>query len=132
RICHFLLRPDMEAERENPAEEIKRLQRCINDLVSVLALPAMWSGCEPSQIVHTLVGSLLNMLHLDLVYMRLKDPAGQSPIEMIRVAQSRNLMPAPEEICEMLHRWLGDDSEKWPSLVRNRIGGGDISIVPLR
>src|SRR5882724_354162 len=30
----------MELPVEHPAEEIKRLQRCVNDLVSVLALPA--------------------------------------------------------------------------------------------
>ena len=34
-------RGDMEVPPEHPAEEIKRLQRCINDLVSVLALPAI-------------------------------------------------------------------------------------------
>ena len=37
----------MEVQRETQGEQIKRLQRCINDLVSVLALPAMWSGGEP-------------------------------------------------------------------------------------
>ncbi|MDB5866554.1 MAG: hypothetical protein JWO70_4360, partial [Betaproteobacteria bacterium] len=29
---------------ENTAEDIKRLQRCVNDLISVLALPALWGG----------------------------------------------------------------------------------------
>jgi len=27
---------------ENTGDEIKRLQSCINDLISVLALPAIW------------------------------------------------------------------------------------------
>ena len=43
-----------EPQLQPPAGEIKHLQRCINDLVSVLALPAMWSGGEPVQIVQTL------------------------------------------------------------------------------
>ena len=64
----------MEMQPEHPAEEIKRLQRCINDLVSVLALPAIWSGGDPSQIARTLLDVLLGMLHLDLVYVRLNDP----------------------------------------------------------
>ena len=87
-------RSDMEVQLEHPAEEIKRLQRCINDLVSVLALPAIWSGGEPSQIVRTLLDVLLGMLHLDLVYVRLKDPSGEAPIEMVRVARIADT-PAP-------------------------------------
>jgi PAS domain S-box-containing protein len=122
----------MEAQPEQPAEEIKRLQRCINDLVSVLALPAIWSGGDPSQIVRTLLDVLLGMLRLDLVYVRLNDPVGEAPIEMVRVAQSRKLRARPQEIGEMLNHWLGDDPQKWPPLVRNPMGDGDISIAPLR
>jgi len=48
----------------HPADEIKRLQRCNNDLLSVLALPAIWSGGDPSQIVHTLLDALLGILGL--------------------------------------------------------------------
>ncbi|MGD0227765.1 MAG: PAS domain S-box protein [Terriglobia bacterium] len=122
----------MEVQLEHPADEIKRLQRCINDLVSVQTLPAIWSGGEPSQIVHTLLDALLSMLPLDLVYVRLKDHVGEAPIEMVRVAQSRKLMPRPQEICEVFNPWLGADPQRWPPLVRNPIGDGDISIVPLR
>src|SRR5215470_4902797 len=32
---------------DETANEIKRLQGCINDLISVLALPAMWTGQDP-------------------------------------------------------------------------------------
>ena len=61
----------MDGQPEQRADEIKRLQRCINDLISVLALPAMWSGGEPSRIVDSLLDALLGMLQLDLVYVRL-------------------------------------------------------------
>src|SRR5882757_1446659 len=122
----------MEVHPEHPAEEIKRLQRCINDLVSILALPAVWSGGDPSQIVRTLLDVLLGMLRLDLVYVRLKDPVGEAPIEMVRVAQSQKLTARPQEIGEVLNRWLGPDPEKWASPVRSLMGGADISIVPLR
>jgi len=122
----------MEVQSEHPAEEIERLQRCLNDLISVLALPAMWSGCDPSQIVRTLLDALLSMLRLDLVYVRLKDPVGEGPIEMVRVAQSQKLTARPQEIGEALNRWLGSGAQKWASLVRIPFGDGDISIVPLR
>jgi PAS domain S-box-containing protein len=122
----------MAAPLENPAKEIKRLQRCINDLVSVLALPAMWTGAEPSQVVSTLVDTLLGMLCLDFVYVRLKDPASEAAIEMVRVAPSRKLAERPQEIGEALTYCLGDDPQKWPAVIQNPIGDGDISIVPLR
>ena len=117
---------------EHPAEEIKRLQRCINDLVGVFALPAVWSGGDPSQIVRTLLDVLLGMLRLDLVYLRLKDTGRGAPVEMVQVAQSRQLIVQAQEIGESLNHWLGPDPQKWAPLVRNHIGEGDISMVPLR
>jgi signal transduction histidine kinase len=121
----------MNVETQQTAAEVKQLKACINDLIGVVALPAIWSGGEPSQIARTLLDVLLNMLRLDLVYVRLEDPLGEAPIEMIRVAESRSLTGRPRAIGEVLNRWLGDDPQQWPPLARNPIGGGDMSIVPL-
>ena len=66
----------MEVEIEQTAGEIKRLKACINDLISVLALPAIWSGHEPAQILSTLLDVLLGMLRLDFAYARLSDSIG--------------------------------------------------------
>jgi PAS domain S-box-containing protein len=41
----------MEVLPQHASGEIKHLQRCINDLVSLLALPAIWSGGDPSQVL---------------------------------------------------------------------------------
>ena len=124
----------MPAQVENSAEEIKRLRRCNSDLVSVLALPAMWSSGDPSQIVHTLVDGLLGMFGLDFVYVRLKDSIENAPIETIRVAptakESRKTPPGPQEISEALNRSLAHNPQKWPA--RITIEGEDISIVALR
>ena len=117
---------------EQTADEIRRLQGCINDLISVLAIPALWRGQESAQIVSTLLDVLVGLLRLDFAYARLKDPVGGAPIEMVRLAQSRNLTARPQEIGQVLNGWLGDDSQKWPLLVRNPLGDGDVSIVPLR
>ncbi len=121
----------MDVQPEDVAEEVKRLQRCINDLVSLFALPAMWSGGGPSQIIQTLLDALLRMLQLDLVYVRLTDAGGQTPIEMVRFATPQEQTAQPHEIGEVFNRWLGADPQQWPSLIRNPIGGRDISIVPL-
>ncbi len=117
----------MDAQPGDVAAEIKRLERCINDLVSLFALPAMWSGGEPSQIVHSLIDALLRMLQLDLVYVRIRGAERQAPIEMVRFAPSRE----PHEIGEAFKNWLGADPLEWPALIRNPIGGRDISILPL-
>jgi PAS domain S-box-containing protein len=121
----------MVIEPEYAGGEIKRLQRCINDLVSLLALPAVWSGGDPSQVLHTLLDALMRMLSLDLVSVRLTNPAGEAPIEIVRVARLHGPMPPAHEICEALSQSFGQTARKWPPLLRSFMGEGDVSIVPL-
>lgn len=121
----------MEAQVEDPAEEIKRLRGCVSDLVSILALPALWIGGDASQVVSTVLDALLGMLRLDFAYVRLNSPRDETPFEMVRSTQSLNLMDRSEEIGDLLNNFLGDDPKNWPPLVRQRIGDGDLSIVPL-
>jgi PAS domain S-box-containing protein len=132
RPCRFGCWPDMEMQLEEPGGEIKRLQRCINDLVSLLALPAIWSGGDPSRIARTLLDVLVSMLQLDLAYVRLRDPLGEAPIEMVRVGQSQTHMLRPEQIGEDISRWLEEDLRQWPPVVQNPVGDGDLSILPMR
>lgn len=122
----------MESPIEHPAEEIKALRRCITDLVSILTLPAIWTGGESSRIVSTLLDALLEMLHLDLVYARFNDPSRETPIEMVRFSHSPPWTASPQEIGNVLIRWLGNDPQKWPAVERNLIGGREISLAPLR
>src|SRR6266404_1933610 len=121
-----------DGEMEQTVDEMRHLQGCINDLISVQALPAMWTGQEPAQIISTLLDVLIGMLRLDFAYARFKAPVGESPLEILRLAQSRNLTASPQEIGHVLKPCLEDDPQKWPLLVRNPIGDGDVSIVPLR
>ncbi|HKN72654.1 MAG TPA: PAS domain S-box protein [Terriglobales bacterium] len=121
----------MEVQPEVASGEIKHLQRCINDLVSLLALPAIWSGGDPSQVLHTLLDALMRMLRLDLVSVRLTDPVGEAPVEIVRLAELRRPMPSAHEICEALSQYFKNDSRKWPPLLRNLMGEEDVSIVPL-
>jgi len=118
----------MNVQLEHPADETKRLQRCINDLVSVLALPAMWSGSKPSDIIHTLLDSLLRMLDLDFVYVSLTNP-GDSACETVKVAQSHEQTLRPRELCTFLNHWLGDDPQKRYLQERSHIGDEEVSLV---
>ena len=119
----------MKVQLEHPADEIKRLQRCINDLASLLALPAMWSGSNPCDIVHTLLDSLLRLLDLDFVYVSLTDLIDAAPSKTVRVAQSREQMFRPRELCASLNRWLGDDPQKRYIQERSHIGDEEVSLV---
>ena len=123
----------MEQEVEAPAQEIKRLQRCINDLVSLLALPAIWSGNEPSEIVGMLLDVLLRMLGLDFVCARLKGPVTEAPLDILRVADSCKLKVPLQDVGVMLSNWLKGDGENSLAPTGSQFGGEDISIfaVPL-
>src|SRR6266404_3450869 len=122
----------MEAEMEQAASEVKRLKACINNLISVQALPAIWSGGQPSQIVSALLDMLPTMLDLDFAYARLKNSAGGLPLEMVRPAQDRNLTNAPQMIGRALDSWLSDFPHTSRLLVPNPMGDGDISVVLVR
>ena len=109
--------------------EIRNLQRCINDLASVLALPAIWTGGQPVHIVSTLLDALLGMLSLDLIYVRLNEPISEEPMEMVRVAPSSDLQP--QGMAALVRRWIDDHTEKQFPMSRKQIGTIDISIMLL-
>jgi hypothetical protein len=122
----------MTKQSEAPAEEIKRLQSCINDLVGILALPAIWTGTQASQIVGTLNDSLLVMLQLDFIFVRVRAPSGEAPGPMARFAPTWEPAPQLQELGEAIDQWLGSDSQEWPAAIRKSFGGRQISVVPLR
>ncbi len=107
---------------ENTAE-IKRLQSCINDLISVLALPAIWSGSESSHILGTLLDVLLTMLRLDFAYARLSDANDGLPIEVVRLGDHWRSSVQPQPFCQSLDRWLTVVVLVEPSAQRRRVGG---------
>ena len=98
----------------------------------MMALPALWSGGDPSQIGRTLIDVLQRMLHLQLIYVQLKDPLGEVTLELARVAQTSAPASQPREVGAQLNRLLGDDPQKWPSRIQGRFGDRNLSIVPLR
>lgn len=119
----------MKVQLEHPADEIKNLRRYMNDLVSLLALPAMWSGSKPGDIVQTLLDSLHRMLDLDFVYVGLTNVAGAVRSETVRIGQSQEQMFRPRELCVFLNRWLGDDPQKRYLQERSHIGDEEVSLV---
>jgi len=114
---------------ENTGDEIKRLQSCINDLISVLALPAIWSGSESSQIVGTLLDVLLAMLRLDFAYARLSDSSDGPPIEVVRLGHRQHPSVQPQQVGQALGRWLTGDQAASRFVVPDPAGEGEVSIA---
>ena len=117
---------------EETVDEVKYLKACLNNLISILALPAIWTGGESHEIVTALLDVLLGMLRLDFVYVGLKGTAGSAPIEMIRPTQSGNSADRPRVIDAALKASLRCETHTWPLVIQNPTGEGDVSIAAFR
>jgi signal transduction histidine kinase len=121
----------MRAQSDDYTAETRYLRRCINDLLSVLTLPALWSGYEPLRIVETLADTLVSMLELDFVYVRLHESYGEKSIEIVRVLHSAQHTPSPQEIAD-LFRGCTAESENTAQRISNPVGDGEIGVIVLQ
>ncbi|MEY2458128.1 MAG: hypothetical protein QOK06_3303, partial [Acidimicrobiaceae bacterium] len=117
---------------QNSPQEIKLLQSCINDLTSLLALPAIWSGSDSSQIVITLLDAVVSMLHLDFAYARFLKNGNGSATEVLRLANPQTTSVLPQDVGLAFKDSLTDASPTSPALIPNPIGEGEVFIAPLR
>src|SRR5712691_11919239 len=67
-----------------PEADALRLRRALRDLVALSTIPAAWVGREPAAIVTGLADVLVNSLHLDFAFVRLRDPNGGAAVEIAR------------------------------------------------
>lgn len=119
----------MAAESDKSADEIRRLERCINDLVALLALSAVWSGREASHILDILLDALRRLLRLDFVYARLEEEIDGAKVEILQVGDARRGSLESHEIQLALSSWLrGEHAASQP---RMRYGGADFAISRL-
>ena len=110
-------------------DEIQRLKACINDLMSLLTLPAIWRGGEPAQIGATLLDALLGVLRPDFVYLRLTDASDSAvPIEILRVAAGNTAAQAAE-VGRALDAWLTPAMESTSLPVPNPVGPGKLCLA---
>jgi PAS domain S-box-containing protein len=127
RIGNEILR-ERAGHPSDPVLEIKRLQRCMNDLVGLMAAPAASGGREPAEILSSLLDSLMGMLTLDFIYARVVVEAGEKPLDMLRARPSHRT----DEIDQFLDDWLNEDPLDRLSQTRCKIGGREISLLPMR
>ena len=122
----------MSSPSASSTDEAVRLRRCLNDLVSIVALPALWTGGEPPRIIHTLLDALVGMLDAAFVFARLNDAAGGPPIELGRIAKGWEGTLRTRDIGETLDASLGHASRNWPLVTRVVIGGAHLSVASAR
>lgn len=124
-------RPPRMFEMGEPAETVKRFERCLNELVSVMALPAIRAGRDRSVVAATLLDALVRMLCLDFAYLRLIDPADDSQDEWVRVADPRHPNLPALEVGRALEPHINHVAPVSGQLIPNPVGEGLVSIASL-
>src|ERR1700722_7156016 len=122
----------MKEPRSHQEGELKRLQRCMNSLVRILALPAVRTAREPLQILTNLLEALLDVLDLEFIYAKLKLPNQDDPIEVVKAAQSGDQALRLNDISGILRRWFSDNLLGWPHEVRTHFGDAEITVFPVQ
>jgi PAS domain S-box-containing protein len=122
----------MQQQSTDPLTEVKQLQSCVNDLVSVLALPAVWRFSEPKRILDTFLDALMGILDLDFFYARVRLDSGEAPIDALRTAPLYAGNDGPQELRTLLNRWSAENPQQWPARVSIQVGGSELSILPIR
>jgi PAS domain S-box-containing protein len=114
---------------ERTTQEISRLRRCVNDLASILGLPAMWAGHDSSRVTTTLLDVLVRLLDLDFAYARTADPANESPREWIRSADTSNRYAEAHEVGRALEPYLSGETPREALRIANPVAEGTASIA---
>ena len=125
----------MKAGNAPAIDEIKRLNGCINNLTTILALPAIWIGSDSSQIVSTLLEALVGILRLDFAFARFGKKNHDEPSrEMLRLAssQQQSAILQTKEVSRALDRWITRDAPFSSFVVPNPIGEGSTTVALLR
>ncbi|MDB6083178.1 MAG: sensor signal transduction histidine kinase, partial [Gammaproteobacteria bacterium] len=112
--------------------EVKRLQGCINDLIGVVALSAVWASRDPEHIVDTLLRVLMQRLTLEFAAARVSGNSPSSSTEMLRAASSATPGRSTVAIPTSIMTWLDAASALTAFKAWNPFGIGEISVVPFR
>src|SRR5258708_40085224 len=89
-------------------DEMERLQGFINDLISVVSLPALLSDREPSEIIRETLDAFSRILRLDFAYARMGDPIDGAPMELLSMPQRRKRRLQPRDVGSVLEPfWTG-------------------------
>jgi signal transduction histidine kinase len=111
--------------------EIRRLQGCVNDLIGVVSLSAVW-GDEPQQIARALLNMLIRRLDLQFAAVRLSGNSPISSTELLRTAASISGEQDSPAFPAQISVWLDAAVPLTHFEAPNPMGPGRISVVPFR
>src|SRR5258706_15429083 len=94
------------SETEASPFDVRQLRRGLRDLAALSALPVVWTESDPRRIAESLADALLRMLHLELVYILMRDRAYAFPVEVAHTARGPAPTAQAEEIGRALDPWL--------------------------
>jgi len=114
---------------ENASDEIARLRRTMRDVVSLSMLPAVWIGLDASRTAESLADVLLRTLSLDLLYLRLKNSAGEWTREIARGRQRPDLIGQAQSIGKAFAPFLGGTPPDSPASISNPVGEGTLQVL---
>ena len=118
------------SETEASTFDVQQLRRGLRDLAALSALPVVWTESDPRRIAESLADALLHMLHLELVYILVRDRAYEIPVEVAHTARGPAPTAQAEEIGRALDPWLNtNDLSRTPSSIANPLGNGMTRII---
>jgi PAS domain S-box-containing protein len=115
----------------SPATEVKRLQRCMNDLASILALPDIWGVGEPSRMLDVLFDTLWEILDLEFLYARIRFNPQESPIHALRSGRNERGDDNREQMRQVLASLQGL-SDPTPNQVIEHLGAQELPSFSIR
>src|SRR3954447_14030263 len=118
------------SETEASPFDVQELRRGLRDLAALSAMPVVWTESDPRRIAKSLADALLHMLHLELVYILVRDRAYEIPVEVAHTARGPAPTAQAEEIGRALAPWLNtSDLSMTPSSIANPLGNGMTRII---
>jgi PAS domain S-box-containing protein len=117
-------------QTETVTNDFQRLQSCMNDLISIQAFAAIWSGQKPRQIAAALLELLVRMLRLEFAYSIMFDPGDEVPIELVRQPPPWQDLQA-HAVGRSLEPWLSRDRVN-PFVMASPSLNGDVSVAVFR
>ncbi|OWV98916.1 histidine kinase [Rhizobium sp. R72] len=94
------------------ASENERLRRCMNDILSITALPAVWTGGTVDEIGALLLDALRAILDVDFLFLRVAGQADQPEVLMERSGEGS--ARGRSKLIDDLIATLGTNVSDWP------------------
>ncbi|MDP9811506.1 signal transduction histidine kinase [Rhizobium tibeticum] len=104
-----------------------RLRGCLNNLISLVALSAMWVGSDLSEIGSRLIEALSAMLEVDFIFLKI-DVSADQRLELSHFAQGF-AAAGRQEILECLMAPFGATVVDWPTKSRFNSNGSTFHIA---